>query len=194
MRSSNRTPHVVQSRSWHATQGLARKTTTYVWLTLFTSSVLTSCMELVVNTVKDYLNKMLRTGANSTAPSIPTIPVPVPLRHSKVDIFSVCPNCLLTLIYFRNGYQILLTASCLGDPTPCTINIKRKIRLHSQLGFWGWQVRFTESKMRIQAINHYHIMGGEGFFDKRSVKVWRQLFKSSPPPPTWRARLQLSTT
>lgn len=38
---------------------------------------------LVVITVKDYLNKMLRTGANSTAPSIPTIPVPVPRRQSK---------------------------------------------------------------------------------------------------------------
>ena len=136
MRSSNRTPHVVQLRSWHATQGLARKTTTYVQLTLFISSVLTACMELVVTTVKDYLNKMLRTGANSTAPSIPTIPVPVPRRLSKVDLFSVCPNCLLTLMYFRNGCQILLTASCLVDRTPCTINIKRKIRLHSRLGYW----------------------------------------------------------
>ena len=60
---------------------------------MFRPSHASSCfdlaMELVVVAVKDYLNKMLRNGANSIAPSIPTIPVPVPRRQSKVGDFPV---------------------------------------------------------------------------------------------------------
>jgi hypothetical protein len=81
--------HVVQSLSWRVTLGLVRKTITYVQIFSCVSVFLTLRMELVVITVKDYLNKMLRTGANSTAPSIPTIPVPVPRRQSKVGDLSV---------------------------------------------------------------------------------------------------------